>query len=84
MRISTTQFYQSGLNSILDQQSGLNKTQEQISTGLRVVKPSDDPIATISIINLEQEIALTNRYIANSDLATANLKRRRNVSTRIY
>ena len=73
MRISTNQFYMSGLNSILDQQSGLNRTQGQIATGLRVVNPSDDPIASISIINLEQEIALTNRYIANGDQATANL-----------
>jgi len=73
MRISTNQFYQSGLNSILDQLSGLNRTQEQIATGLRVMKPSDDPIATISIINLEQEISLTERYIANGDIGTANL-----------
>ncbi|MFT5520441.1 MAG: flagellar hook-associated protein 3 FlgL [Enterobacterales bacterium] len=73
MRISTSQFYQSGLNSILDQQNGLNRTQKQISTGLKVITPSDDPIATISIINLEQEIALTERYIANNDIATANL-----------
>lgn len=73
MRISTNQFYQSGLNSILDQQSGLNRTQEQIATGLRVQRPSDDPIASISIINLEQEIALTNRYIANIDIGAANL-----------
>ncbi|PCJ50656.1 MAG: flagellar hook-associated protein 3 [Gammaproteobacteria bacterium] len=73
MRISTNQFYQSGLNSILDQQSGLNRTQQQIATGQRVQKPSDDPIATISIINLEQEISLTNRYIANGDIGTSNL-----------
>jgi flagellar hook-associated protein 3 FlgL len=73
MRISTSQFYQSGLNSILDQQNGLNRTQKQISTGLQVITPSDDPIATISIINLEQEIAITERYITNTDIATANL-----------
>lgn len=73
MRISTNQFYQSGLNSILDQQNALNRTQEQISTGIKVTKPSDDPVATISIINLEQEIALTERYNKNVDIAVANL-----------
>ncbi len=73
MRISTNQFYASGLNSILDQQSGLNRTQNQIATGLKVMTPSDDPIASISIINLEQEIALTERYITNGSVATANL-----------
>lgn len=73
MRISTNQFYQSGLNNILDQQSNLNITQDKISTGLKVTKPSDDPVATITIINLEQEIALTERYNKNADIATANL-----------
>ena len=73
MRISTNQFYQSGLNSILDQQSKLNRTQQQIATGERVMTPSDDPVAAISIINLEREIALTQRYMVNGEKATANL-----------
>jgi flagellar hook-associated protein 3 FlgL len=73
MRISTNQFYQTGLNSILDQQNQLSITQGKISTGLKVTKPSDDPIATISIINLEQEIAITERYNKNADLAASNL-----------
>ena len=73
MRISTNQFYQSGLNNILDQQQSLSEVQNKISTGLRVTKPSDDPLATINIINLEQEIAVTERYNKNIDIATANL-----------
>ena len=73
MRISTNQFYQTGLNSILDQQNQLSITQGKISTGLKVTKPSDDPIATISIINLEQEIAITERYNKNADLAESYL-----------
>ena len=73
MRISTNQFYQSGLSSILDQQSDLSKIQEQIATGRKVMQPSDDPVAAISILNLEREIALTERYITNGELGTANL-----------
>ena len=73
MRISTNQFYQTGLNNILDQQRNLSATQDKISSGLKVTKPSDDPVATITIINLEQEIALTERYNKNIDIATANL-----------
>lgn len=73
MRISTNQFYQTGLNNILDQQLNLSITQDKISSGLKVTKPSDDPVAAITIINLEQEIALTERYNKNIDIATANL-----------
>ena len=73
MRVSTNLFYQSGLNAILDQQSGLQTTQEKIATGVNVQKPSDDPIASISILNLEQEIALTERYNSNIDIAESIL-----------
>jgi flagellar hook-associated protein 3 FlgL len=73
MRISTNLFYQAGLNAILDQQSGLQQTQQKISTGIKITKPSDDPIASISIINLEQEIALTERYNTNIDVAESLL-----------
>ena len=73
MRISTNQYYQIGLYSILDQQAGLIDSQSRVSTGLRVNKPSDDPIATVTIVNLEQEIARTERYTKNIETAMGSL-----------
>ncbi len=73
MRISTNQFYQSGLNNILDQQQNLNTVQDRISSGVRVTKPSDDPVASVTILNLETEIALSERYNKNIDIANDNL-----------
>ena len=69
MRISTPGFYQAGLRAILDQQSGLAKTQLQLATQKRVLKPSDDPVASTSITALKKDIAVIERYNQNGQKA---------------
>ena len=50
MRISTSTFFDSGLNGMLNQQAAMLKTQQQVSTGLRVITPSDDPVAAVQAV----------------------------------
>lgn len=69
MRISTSGFYQAGLKAILDQQSGLAKTQLQLATQKRVLTPSDDPVASTSITALKKDIAVIDRYNQNGQKA---------------
>lgn len=56
-RISTFQFNQNGMASILDAQQRVSRLQEQIGTGKRVLTPSDDPAATAQLLNLKSELA---------------------------
>ncbi len=65
MRISTMQQFNSGLRSILDNQKSTTTTQQQISTGRRVLTPSDDPIASTRILQLQQDISLRSQYKEN-------------------
>jgi flagellar hook-associated protein 3 FlgL len=65
MRISTLQSFNKGLNSILDNQSQVNKTQQQVSTGKRVLTPADDPIAATKILQLQQDAALREQFGKN-------------------
>ncbi len=69
MRISTSWTQQLGVNSMLDQQAKLSKTQMQLSSGLKHLKPSDDPIAAAKILGFKNEIEQTNQYQRN--IATA-------------
>ncbi len=69
MRISSNQTHLNGLNSILQKQAELVRIQSQIASGQRVSKASDDPIAATTIFNLEQQLGLSNRWIANADNA---------------
>jgi flagellar hook-associated protein 3 FlgL len=74
MRVSTHQVFQRSLNGILDAQTKVSNTQEQISTGKRVNKASDDPAATASIYLLKNQIATTEHYVRNSTLAEGELQ----------
>ena len=65
MRISTMQQFNTGVRSILNNQESTTKTQEQISTGRRVLTPADDPIASTRILQLQQDISLREQYQSN-------------------
>ncbi len=73
MRISTMQQFNTGLRSILNNQEGTLNTQQQISTGRRVLTPSDDPIASTRILQLQQDISLREQYQSNVDAAKNRL-----------
>lgn len=73
MRVSTTQVYTQGLKAFAVQQTKLIKLQEQISTGTRINKPSDDPAASARILELEQVSKLNMQFQVNIDLADNRL-----------
>lgn len=65
MRISSMQQFNTGVNGILNNQEVVNKTQQQISSGKRILTPADDPIASTRILQLQQDIALREQYADN-------------------
>lgn len=73
MRISTQQLANASLDAILDRQRSLGKIQLQISSGKRVLVPSDDPVASKRILDLNELMAINEQYQRNSDLAEARL-----------
>lgn len=73
MRISTHQLQQQGINSMLEQQGKLSKTQLQVSTGRRILTPADDPAAASQVLGLTQQKEVTAQYQANADAARARL-----------
>ncbi len=74
MRIATTQFYLQGMQAFGRQQVKLAKLQEQISTGVRITHPSDDPAGATRVLELQQEIELHERYQTNITLADQRLR----------
>ena len=73
MRVSTNQTQQLAVNAMLDQQAKLSKVQEQVATGRRIAKPSDDPVAAAKIVNLNDVLKTTDQYKANITVARARL-----------
>lgn len=74
MRVSTMQMFRQGLNSILDQQTQLVRTQNQLSTGKRIVHPSDDPIGSAQLIGLSESLRITEQYQRNGQMARFRLE----------
>ncbi len=73
MRISTIQIFNIANRSMADANEAMIKTQEQLSTGRRVLHPSDDPVASTKIMQLTDELASIKQYQNNIDIAQNNL-----------
>jgi flagellar hook-associated protein 3 FlgL len=73
MRISTSWLQHTAVNSILDQQSRLQQTQMQLSTGKKLLTPADDPAAAARSIDLNQGIKQTEQYQSNINAARQRL-----------
>ena len=69
MRISTQMLYDSGTNQMMDRSSELLKIQNQMSTGRRVVTPSDDPIAASSALLVTQAKEINTQFMTNQGAA---------------
>ncbi|MDX1812373.1 MAG: flagellar hook-associated protein FlgL, partial [Gammaproteobacteria bacterium] len=73
MRVSTALISQTSLNSMLDQQKKLSDTQLQVSTGKRLLSPSDDPYGSARTLDLEETIGLNDQYQVNAGHAKNRL-----------
>lgn len=73
MRISTSNLFDSNVRSINDAQSSMVKTQQQISSGRRLLTPADDPLGAARALDLGQGQAMNTQYTANRTSAKNTL-----------
>ena len=79
MRLSSNTIYEAGTNLMLQQQESLIKIQQQLSTGKRILTPSDDPISSAQALNISGAAALNEQYSVNRTSANASLSMEENV-----
>jgi flagellar hook-associated protein 3 FlgL len=79
MRISTGQLYDRTIQSVLDNQAELSDVQQQLASGKKLLRPSDDPVGTAQVIRLTEEIELINQYKKNSNLLVNSLEQEETV-----
>jgi flagellar hook-associated protein 3 FlgL len=73
MRISTLQAFNNGVNGIQRNYANATRTQEQISTGNRILTPADDPVASVRLLQLEQQQSVLGQYNDNLTAAKNSL-----------
>lgn len=74
MRISTAQMQDRGVAAMLDRQSDLSQTQQQLATGKRILTPSDDVYGSTQVLALNKVIDTHEQYKENADVAAARLR----------
>ncbi|MDJ0710473.1 MAG: flagellar hook-associated protein FlgL [Woeseiaceae bacterium] len=73
MRVSTLGAFNNGLNLMQQLQSALDHTQRQISSGRRILTPSDDPVASARALGIRESIARLDQFDRNANIATNRL-----------
>lgn len=65
MRIATFQLHQQALQSMQRQTAKIQKTELQIASGLKFLKPSDDPVGAVKVLNLNTNLGMVEQYSRN-------------------
>jgi flagellar hook-associated protein 3 FlgL len=65
MRITTKMTADNALYNINEGRVKLDSLNEKIGSGLQVNRPSDDPVATRKILDMESQIKNSNQYVSN-------------------
>ncbi len=73
MRISTLSSYLNGLSAMQRLQAALDVTQRQISTGRRLLTPSDDPVAASRALEFRESLARLEQFERNAGMAANRL-----------
>ena len=73
MRISSLQAFNNGVAGLQRNYANATRTQEQISTGNRILTPADDPVASVRLLQLEQQQNVLGQYKSNLTAANNSL-----------
>lgn len=74
MRIDSLSYFSTSLPGIRENQVAIARLNEQISTGLRLLAPKDDPLDTEKVLQLSNRVATRSQHAANQDRAEMALK----------
>jgi flagellar hook-associated protein 3 FlgL len=73
MRLSTAAIHRSSIDAILEQQTRLARTQQQVTSGKRFQTSSEDPIAAARAAALDRTVADNTQYARNSNILQSRL-----------
>lgn len=73
MRVASSLFYSNAVADIGRQQSELARVQQQISSGRRIARPSDDPIGAARTLELNQGLGELKQFGENASVADRRL-----------
>ncbi|MBI3771292.1 MAG: flagellar hook-associated protein FlgL [Gammaproteobacteria bacterium] len=76
-------FQQLAVKGILDRQIDISHTQQQLSSGKRILTPSDDPTAAGQAMNVQQLLQINDQYQRNASSGQSQLEFEEEVLTSV-
>ncbi len=73
MRVSTNQVYSQSVNRMQELQQSTYRLQDQVSSGLRINQPADDPVGAATLVQLDGQRNALEQYTRNGVLAEQRL-----------
>ncbi len=73
MRISTQSIYDGGVLQLGSLQTSLARTQNQLSTGRRIITAADDPVAAARVLEITQSEQINLQFVTNRQNARSSL-----------
>jgi flagellar hook-associated protein 3 FlgL len=74
MRVTQAGFYNQATQQMGKQQAKVFETQEQLASGKKILRPSDDPALATAINNLKSQMDVNQRYLSNLNRMDDTLK----------
>lgn len=66
MRIASSQWFRQSMSSLMEQQAAAARTQQQLASGKRLLKPSDDPVAATRAVDVNRAVEKLGQFERNS------------------
>ena len=73
MRMSTVQIFNQGVNSLLDRQADVTKTQQQLASGKRIMNASEDPAGNARTLDITSQLSRIDGYQRNTVAVQSSL-----------
>jgi flagellar hook-associated protein 3 FlgL len=73
MRISTAGMHEALLARLMERTVALERTQNQLASGKRILTPADDPSGAVRALDIDRALAESQQYARNIDAATNRL-----------
>ncbi|MFT5788555.1 flagellar hook-associated protein 3 [Shewanella sp. Choline-02u-19] len=75
MRVSMLNLYSNNLQSLQKSTVDISKLNQMMASGKSILRPSDDPIGSVKVINSQRDMAATNQYIKNTESLSTSFGR---------
>ena len=74
MRVTDKAAFDQGVAGLQRLQAGLNELQQQLATGRRILRPSDDPLGASRSLEIQDSVSRLQQFERNNELATNRLR----------